>query len=259
MAAFQAPTKEPPPLLLYGSDQRPDMIEWELDIARYIRPLMTLDLPEEDGIPMETNWHRSAMNLLIDSVHARWHDRSDYFAGGNMFIHYSLEQVLKKAFLGPDFFVVKNVDGTKKRGKWTVWEEHGRYPDVIVELTSPSTIKIDLRKKKQIYEHTFHTSEYFCYTPDTQRLQGWQLAHNAYVELEPNDQGWLWSRELHAWMGTWHGEFQTIDDCWLRLYHENEELVLTLSEAEAQRATAAESEITRLKALLSKHGISAES
>jgi len=259
MTTLQAPTKEPVPVLTYGDDKPPDFIELMLDLERYVRPLINLDLPEENGIPMETNWHRSAMNLLIDSVHANWHDRNDYFAGGNMFIHYSVEQVLQKAFLGPDFFVVKNVDGTRDRRKWTVWEEYGRYPNVIVELTSPSTIKVDLGKKKQIYEETFRTPEYFCYNPDTRALHGWQLVHNAYVELQPNEYGWLWSGELNAWMGTWHGEFQKINDCWLRLYHENEELVLTLSEAEAQRANAAEAEIARLKALLSEHGISAES
>lgn len=75
--------------------------------------------------------------------------------------------------------------------------------------------------------------------------------------MQPNEHGWLWSQELNAWMGAWHGEFQKIDDCWLRLYHENKELVLTLSEAEAQRANA-EAEIARLKALLAERGLSAD-
>lgn len=131
--------------------------------------------------------------------------------------------------------------------------------------------KVDLGKKKRIYERTFHTAEYFCYDPETQRLQGWQLVRNAYITLQPDVQGRLWSEELQAWIGLWNGEFQKINDAWLRLYTPDHKLVLTLAEAEAQRAKAeaqraeaeaqradkAEAEITRLKALLSTHGISA--
>lgn len=93
--------------------------------------------PVEDGIPLESNWHRIEMNVLIDSVHAWWHDRRDYFTGGNMFIYFSAEQARNRDYRGPDFFVVKGVDGTLSREAWFVWREAGRYPDVIVELASP--------------------------------------------------------------------------------------------------------------------------
>ncbi|MCP4350592.1 MAG: Uma2 family endonuclease [Desulfobacterales bacterium] len=99
-----------------------------------------LDLPAEDGIPLETNWHRIEMNLLIDSVHYLWQDRSDYFAGGNMFIYFSLQQVRNKDYRGPDFFVVKGTDIARPRDSWILWEEGGQYPNVIVELASPFTM-----------------------------------------------------------------------------------------------------------------------
>ena len=51
-----------------------------------------LELPEEDGELLESNWHRAQINLLIDIVITRWTDRQDYFVGGNMFIYYSLRQ-----------------------------------------------------------------------------------------------------------------------------------------------------------------------
>lgn len=87
----------------------------ELDIEEKARLLSQLDLPSEDGIPMETNWHRIAMNLLIDSVHALWRDRTDYFADVNMFIYFSLDQLLRKHYREPDVFVVNGVDGTYDR------------------------------------------------------------------------------------------------------------------------------------------------
>jgi len=33
---------------------------------------------------------------------------------------------------------------------WVVWEENGRYPDVIVELMSPTTAEIDTSAKKEL-------------------------------------------------------------------------------------------------------------
>ena len=52
---------------------------------------------------------------------------------------------------------------------------HRDYPDVIIELLSPTTAKEDRTTKKRIYEQTFHTSEYYLYDPDTQQLEGWRL------------------------------------------------------------------------------------
>lgn len=208
------------------------------DMEIHGRLLAQLKLPAEDGIPMETNWHRSAMNLLIDSVHALWHDRNDYFAGGNMFIYFSFGQLLRKHYRGPDFFVVTGVDGTHDRDSWIVWYEDGHYPDMIVELASPSTIRNDLTVKKELYERIFHTSDYFCYNPANQELVGWHLQDNAYLPLEPNPQGWLWSHTLNVWVGLWEGAFQRIQAKWPRFYASDGQLIFTLAEAEAQRAEA---------------------
>ena len=241
----------------------------QTDLERELAMLSELELPAEDGIPLETNWHRIEMNLLIDSVHYHWRDHNDYFAGGNMFIYFNLEQARRRDYRGPDFFVVKAVDGTRDRESWVVWREAGRYPDVIVELASPSTMTTDLGVKKLLYERTFHTQEYFCYDPGTTRLFGWQLTHGRYVELQPNEHGWLWCEEIGVWLGSWQGEFQRVHARWLRFYTNAGQLVLTLAEAEAQRAEqqaqraeheaqraqAAEAEIERLRALLIEHGI----
>ncbi len=195
-----------------------------------------IDLPTEDGIPLETNWHRIQMNLLIDSVHYLWRGRSDFFTGGNMFIYFSFEQARNRDYRGPDFFVVKGVDGSRDRGAWIVWEEDGRYPNVIVELSSPSTIEVDLVTKRELYEQTFRTPEYFCYNPDGNKLIGWKLANSHYAELKPNDQGHLWCEELGVWMGHWEGEILRVNTTWLRFYTDDGELVPTPAEAEAQRA-----------------------
>ena len=198
--------------------------------------LMMLELPTEDGVPLESNWHRIEMNLLIDSIHYHWRQRSDYFAGGNMFIYFSAEQVRNRDYRGPDFFVVTGVDGSRERGAWIVWEENGRYPNVIIELASPSTADTDVGFKKNLYEQVFRTTEYFCYNPDGPELLGWRLGAGEYRALEPNAQGWLWSHEIGAWVGVWQGEILRVKQTWLRFYAPDGALIPTHAEAETQRA-----------------------
>jgi Uma2 family endonuclease len=208
------------------------------------------DLPTEDGVPLETNWHRVQINLLIDSLHAYWRDRSDYYAGGNMFIYFSTEQVRSRDYRGPDVFIVKDVDGTRQRDAWIVWDENGHYPNVIVELSSPSTIAVDLQDKKLLYERIFRTPEYFCYDPASDTLWGWRLTGNSYTPIPADQEGALWSEQLEMWLGRWQGEYLRSNAVWLRLWTPDGDLALTLAEAEAQRAEAAEAEIARLRARL---------
>jgi len=229
-------------------------------VERYILPdLPTIDLPAEDGMPLESDWHRGQMNVLIDSVAYRWRDRQDFFVGGNMFIYYSLQQVRNRDYRGPDFFVVKDIDGSVPRQTWVTWEENGRYPDVIIELMSPSTAHEDLGPKKALYERTFHTADYFCYDPDTDTLWGWHLGPHGYEPLQPDSHGWLWSVMLDAWVGTWDGTYLQKPARWLRLFDAHGCLIPTEAEATRQQAEAAhrradvaEAEIARLRALLAQ-------
>jgi hypothetical protein len=83
-----------------------------------------IDLPYDDGEPLESNWHRLQINVLGDALHQHWQERTDFFAGGNMFVYYSLEQARTRDYKGPDFFVVTGVDGSRSRHSWIVW--HGK-------------------------------------------------------------------------------------------------------------------------------------
>jgi Uma2 family endonuclease len=199
------------------------------------------DLIFDDGEPLESNRHRIAMNVLIRSLQQLWFDRNDYFTGGNMFIYYSSNQMRNRDFRGPDFFAVLNVDGTNTRQGWVVWEEDGRYPDVIVELMSLSTAGIDKGIKKDIYEQTFRTSDYFVYHPfDPNSLQGWHLDDNQrYQPLTFNENGWLWCQRLGLWLGTWEGTIDRETAIWVRFYDVAGNLVLLPEEAAKLHAEAA--------------------
>ncbi len=214
------------------------------------------NLPETDGEPLESPWHLAAITLLIDSVHSWMQGRTDYFVGGNMFLYYSWHESKTQDYKGPDFLFAKGVDRNRPRNYWAIWEEDGKYPDVLMELLSPTTAQADRTTKKALYEQTFRTPEYFWYDPATQELAGWRLGSGkAYEAIVPNERGWLWSGQLGLWLGLWQGEYLGIKGTWPRFFDAQGQLVLVKSEREAQRAEAAEAELAQLKALLAEKGI----
>lgn len=209
------------------------------------------DLIFDDGEPLESNRHRIAMNVLIDSVLQAFQERDNFFVGGNMFVYYSRNQAMNRDFRGPDFFVVLDVDGSRSRQGWVVWEEEGRYPDVIIELLSESTARSDKTIKKDLYEKTFHTLDYFVYDPfDPTSLQGWHLnAHRQYEALTPDDRGWLWCETLGLWLGNWEGSLRReppTGTCpWLRFYDRDGNLILIQDEVAQSAQQQAEQERQR--------------
>jgi Uma2 family endonuclease len=228
-------------------------------IAEIEQELRSVELDEEDDENMESDWHRLAMVLLIECAHFFFRLRNDYYVGGNMFVHYCKEQAEKKLFRGPDFFFVWGVPFEPLRRFWVPWQEGGRLPNVIIELLSPKTKKVDLTTKKELYDDVFKTSDYFCYDPATNELLGWHRRNGRYEPLQANDRGWLWCQELGLWLGTWKGVYQGHQAIWPRFYDAEARLVPTPleaerqhAEAERQRAEAAEAELARLKSRLPK-------
>jgi len=199
-----------------------------------LRELTTL-LPDADGVPLESPWHFAAIALLKEILAWYWRDRDDFFVGGNMFVYYNLNRLFHRDFRGPDFFYVSGVDRRLPRTKWVVWEE-GKFPQLIIEFLSPSTAGIDRTTKKKLYEEDFATREYFCYDPDPGQLEGWRLGQEGYVEITPDERGWMWSDQLRLWLGKWSGLFQGLEATWLRFYDAEGHLILCRSEAEEQRA-----------------------
>lgn len=199
------------------------------------------ELVYDDGIPLETSWHYKQITLFLDQTRQAMVERGrkDYFVGGNMFVYYSSEQARdikadpegSKAFRGPDYFWVGGVEGHDRQG-WVSWMEGGRLPDVIIELSSPSTAKVDRTVKKDLYARVFRTAEYFFYVPWTRKLEGYRLAGGAYVRIVPNAQGRLRSEQLGLELGFWDGMRDGVEATWVRFYHPDGRLVLTETEAE---------------------------
>jgi Uma2 family endonuclease len=227
---------------------------WLPELSPETLAQMRAELRETDDEPLETPWHRSEINLLIDLVDVHRAGREDYYVGGNMFIYYSMEQARSWKYRGPDFFFVEGTDRRRERLYWWILEEKGKFPNVIIELTSPSTAREDHTIKKDLYEQTFRTPEYYCYDPFKHRLEGWRLdAEGRYRDIPTDARGWMWSEQLGLWLGKWQGIFQGQDTTWLRFYDAEGNLVPMLAEQERRYAEAerqrAEAERQRADAL----------
>lgn len=153
-----------------------------------------------DEPELESNLHLEQIILLLTCLKWLWQDRNDFFAAGNMSIYYDRQKLRHRNFRGPDFFVVLNTE-RKDRNSWMVWEEDYKYPNVIVEILSPKTARVDRGFKKILYQNTFKTQEYFWFDPKSLEFKGFRLRDGEYAEIEENLQGWLWSEELQLYLG----------------------------------------------------------
>ncbi len=197
--------------------------------------------------PLESDLHRDQINLLIQLLKSYWQNRQDFYVSGNLTVYYSPKQRKSEDFRGPDFFVVLNTE-RKPRKSWVVWEEEGKYPNLIIELLSDSTANIDRNLKKQIYQDTFRTPEYFWFDPVSLELAGFHLVDGQYEPIEPNQQGGLWSRQLQLSLG--------IRDQQLRLFTPEGELVPAPEETaqqEQQQRLEAEQRAAEAEALLAQY------
>jgi Uma2 family endonuclease len=192
-----------------------------------------------DEPPVETELHLRQIILLFKCLEWLWKDRNDFYATGNMSIYYSPNQKKSEDSRGPDFFVVLETE-RKTRKSWVVWNEDGKYPNVIVEILSPSTAKTDREFKKQLYQNTFRTPDYFWFDPYTLEFAGFHLLDGKYQPLAANEKGHLWSQQLELYLG--------IHDGLLRYFTPEGILVPTPEESAEQEAQRAEQEAEARKA-----------
>ncbi|NMG08459.1 Uma2 family endonuclease [Brasilonema sp. UFV-L1] len=187
-----------------------------------------------DEPPLESDLHREQIELLLACLKWWWQNRSDFYASGNLTIYYSPKHITTRDFRGSDFFVVLGCEN-RPRKSWVLWGEEGKYPNVIVELLSNSTAKVDKGTKKQLYQDVFRTPEYFWFHPDTLEFQGFCLMGGQYKSIEPSAEGWLSSHQLELFLG--------VHESKLRFFNSDKQLIPTPEErveAAQQQADAAQ-------------------
>ncbi|NER95973.1 MAG: Uma2 family endonuclease [Symploca sp. SIO1B1] len=143
--------------------------------------------PEPDGSPMaESDPNRDYLIYGVESLKLYFQDSSDVYVSGNLWLSY--EQGVSDAAVSPDVFVVFGVENRPRRS-YKVWEEQGKTPDWVLEVTSGSTHRKDEQEKPLIYAQ-MGVSEYFQYDPTgdylTPALKGRRLTQNGYQIITPN-------------------------------------------------------------------------
>ena len=123
--------------------------------------------PESDGQPMA-----ETRDNVIQMVDLQWElqalfslqGRAPVTVGGNQFVYYNPAN--GRDNISPDVYVVFGVE-VLAPAKWQTWVE-GKFPDIVFEITSPSTQAHDLsegpRGKRRLYAE-LGAQEYYIYDP----------------------------------------------------------------------------------------------
>jgi Uma2 family endonuclease len=143
--------------------------------------------PESDGEPMgETIQHRDANIDLILALQDWFVDDPLAYVSGDEFIYYVEGQ--PRFVVSPDVWAVRGIDKTIPRPIYKTWLEDGKGPEVVFEITSKSTRRIDRGKKFRIYQDDLKVREYFLFDPLDEYLepvlQGYRLVDGTYQRIE---------------------------------------------------------------------------
>jgi Uma2 family endonuclease len=200
---------------------------------------------DSDEPPLETDFHRRHIEQLIRLLEFWWRDRQDFYITGNLTVYYDEQQIKSRNFRGPDIFIVLGVE-KKDRRSWVVWNEGGKYPNVVIELLSSSTATVDRGTKKQLYQDVWRVPNYSWFHPETLEFAGFHLMDGKYQEIAPNPKGHLWSDQLELYLG--------IHEQKLRWFTSEGQVVPLPEEQERQAMEQEHQRVLKLEAFLRSQG-----
>ncbi|MDF1664658.1 MAG: Uma2 family endonuclease [Planctomycetota bacterium] len=163
-----------------------------------IYPTSYLDLPTSDDQPMaETDGHALEMTeFLRDVLRDHYAEEPMVYVASNNFLYYDPGNVKKN--VSPDCYVIKGIP-KRLRDSYQAWAEGGALPNLIFELTSHSTWRVDMEFKRDLYQ-SWGCQEYFLYDLTADRilnhLLGYRLVNGVYEEMAQGIHGRLFSEEL---------------------------------------------------------------
>jgi Uma2 family endonuclease len=231
--------------------EKPAMVRLDANLPQPISETIPseITLPTNlysDEPPLETDFHREQIDLLIRLLKYWWNDRPDFYISGNLTVYYNAQQLKKRDFRGPDIFIVLGAEKRDRRS-WATWEEGGKYPNVVIELLSSSTATIDKGEKKDLYQEVWRVPDYFWFHPETMEFAGFHLVNGRYEPIAPTEDGKLWSEQLGLYLG--------IHEQQLRWFTEQGQLIPSPEEQERQAKEQAQQRAEQLEAFLRTQGI----
>lgn len=148
------------------------------------QPRTLIHYPESDGQPMtESDPTRDYLTYCVEALNLFFQGRSQIYVSGNLFIYY--EEGNPRAVVSPDVFVIFGVTKRQRR-VYKTWEEGGKVPAFVMEITSRTTRQQDEVTKPQLYAR-LGVQEYFQYDPTgdylSPQLKGFTLVNGTYQPL----------------------------------------------------------------------------
>jgi len=142
-----------------------------------------VEYPTSDGKPLaESDLHFDRLTYAAHALKVRYADTPDVYVGANMLVYD--EPGNPRRHLAPDVFVVFGVPN-RRRDLFKIWEE--KPPSFVLEVTSKSTRREDMRTKRQRYA-AWGVQEYFLYDPRSEYLappfQGLTLRQGMYQSMQ---------------------------------------------------------------------------
>ena len=206
--------------------------------------------------PMESERHLIAMLLFYQLMKDVFRARDDVFVGADLVVYFSDLQVRNKDFRAPDGIAVLGVDPHERRG-WILWEEGGRYPDLVVEHMSPSTRDVDLGTKVRVYGQVWKVREYFAFDLESGEIHAFWGTANGLVPMVANAEGRFPSEVLGGEVGVSDVPVDGRSGPWMRIFSSDGTLVPTEAERARAEAARAEAEAARAEAEAERAGIEA--
>ncbi|AFZ24414.1 hypothetical protein Cylst_2178 [Cylindrospermum stagnale PCC 7417] len=200
--------------------------------------------PEEPGLPDQ--FHLLQPRLLDETFRLPNYPSDRIFVASDLNLYYDLHHPLW--YKRPDWFAVLGVprlyEQRDLRLSYVVWQE-GVNPYIVVELLSPGTEREDLGQalrdveqppgKWEVYEQILRIPYYAVFDRYKYEFRMFKLDGGHYAEVALSDSR-FWIPELQLGLGVWQGNYQDIEQPWLRWYDGTGNWVLTPAEEERQRA-----------------------
>lgn len=236
----------------------------ELDIELSPFPDHT-QLPDSDGTFVKNFQEHPQSIILTDSLSSvleQIHPDGQYTIGQDCGIYWRETEPPEKGAEAPDWFYVPNVppllDGEIRRS-YVLWREFIS-PLIVLELASGNgdeerdktplsslNGKVAKPGKFWVYETIMRVPYYAIYVIKTGQLEVYNLINGSYRLLVPNERGNYPIQRLEVELGLWRGNYQNLNQLWLRWWDKNGNLLLTGTEKAAQERQARFDAIPRLR------------
>mgnify|MGYP000104915002 CR=1 FL=1 len=140
-----------------------------------------IDYPESDGKPMaETDIHRNLLFQLIGALETVF---PESYVSGNICLYY--EEGNPKKMISPDVLLVTRGEPGEKR-IFKTWKEAPI--DLVIELSSRKTRKVDYGKKKHIYSSLLKVPWYVIFDPEKLNLEVFRIFGDGYEPVEEDEE-----------------------------------------------------------------------